>query len=110
MTRSAAIIGTGMAMPSKVLTNDDMAKIVDTSDEWIRTRTGIRERRIADDGVNTSDLGAEAALQALKNAGVAPEEVDLIILATLSPRRGSRGRAAATTKRTTQKGRFSSKT
>ena len=85
MTRSAAIIGTGMAIPSKVLTNDDMAKIVDTSDEWIRTRTGIRERRIVSDGVNTSDLGAEAALQALKNAGVAPEEVDLIILATLSP-------------------------
>jgi len=85
VTRSAAIIGTGMAIPSKVLTNDDMAKIVDTSDEWIRTRTGIRERRIVSDGVNTSDLGAEAALQALKNAGVAPEEVDLIILATLSP-------------------------
>ena len=85
MTRSAAIIGTGIAIPPRVMTNDDMARIVDTSDEWIRTRTGIRERRIIGDGLNTSDLGAEAALQALKNAGVAPEEVDLIILATLSP-------------------------
>lgn len=78
------IIGTGSAVPDQVVTNDDLAKFVDTSDEWIRTRTGIRERRIASSVSGTSDLAAEAAKEALKNAGVSAEELDIIILATSS--------------------------
>jgi len=72
-------------LPETVLTNDDLAKIVDTSDEWILARTGIRERRIAAEGEMTSDLGTEAALQALERAGVDGSDIDLIILATSTP-------------------------
>jgi 3-oxoacyl-[acyl-carrier-protein] synthase-3 len=79
------IIGTGSYLPSKVLTNDDMAKIVETSDEWIVSRTGIKERHIAAEGENTSDLAAAAAKEALVTAGIAASELDLIILATTTP-------------------------
>jgi 3-oxoacyl-[acyl-carrier-protein] synthase-3 len=82
---ASSIIGTGSYMPEKVLTNDDLSKIVDTSDEWITTRTGIRERRIAAEGQATSDMAAEAARRALADAGVAPEEVNLIVVATVTP-------------------------
>jgi 3-oxoacyl-[acyl-carrier-protein] synthase III len=85
MNRAVGIVGLGSAIPQKVMTNADLEKIVDTTDEWITSRTGIRERRIADDDVATSDLGAEAALKALKAANMTPEEVDLIVLATVSP-------------------------
>jgi 3-oxoacyl-[acyl-carrier-protein] synthase-3 len=85
MTRTAAIVSTGVGIPPQIRTNADLSKFVDTTDEWITTRTGIKERRIIADGLCTSDLGAEAAEQALKNAGIKPESVDLIILATLSP-------------------------
>lgn len=78
------IIGTGLAVPEHVVTNDDLAQIVDTSDEWIRTRTGIRERRIASAESGTSELAAQAAKRALENAGVKAEELDIIILATSS--------------------------
>ena len=81
------IIGTGMGMPSRIVTNDDLAKIVDTTDEWIFSRTGIRERRIAQDHETTSDFGALAAKNALEMAGVGAEEIDLIIMATLTPDR-----------------------
>lgn len=81
------IIGTGKGVPERVVTNEDLAKIVDTSDEWIRTRTGIRERRLAEDHETTSDFCAEASIQAMEMAGVDPEEIDLIIVATLSPDR-----------------------
>ena len=81
----AMIVGTGAALPDKVLTNSDLEKMVETSDEWIFTRTGIRERRIADRGVATSDLSVEAARQAMEAAGVGPEEISLIILATCTP-------------------------
>jgi 3-oxoacyl-[acyl-carrier-protein] synthase III len=81
----AKITGTGSAVPSKVLTNFDLEKMVDTSDEWITTRTGINERRIADDGEYTSTFATRAAEQALAMAGVAPEELDLIIVATITP-------------------------
>lgn len=67
------------------MTNDDWAQIVDTSDEWITTKTGIRERRIADDGEYTSDLAVKAAAPTLKEAGVEPEDLDIIVLATSSP-------------------------
>ena len=78
------IIGTGIALPEKVLTNFDLEKMVDTSDEWITTRTGIKERRIAENETVT-ELATKAAQQALQNAGVSPTELDLIILATLTP-------------------------
>jgi len=81
------IIGTGMGVPSRIVTNDDLAKIVDTTDEWIVSRTGIRERRIAADNEATSDFSAWAAIEAMKMADVQPEEIDLIIVATLSPDR-----------------------
>ncbi len=79
------IIGTGYYVPSRVLTNKELEGMVDTSDEWIFTKVGIRERRIAGPHEATSDLALKAAQEALANAGVEPEEVDLIILATSSP-------------------------
>lgn len=82
---ASSIIGTGSYMPEKVLTNDDLSKIVDTNDEWITSRTGIKERRIAADDQATSDLAAEAARRAMASAGVAPEEIQLIIIATVTP-------------------------
>jgi len=81
----AGIIGIGRCLPDKVLTNADLEKMVDTSDEWIRTRTGIEERRIAEKGVNTSDLGFEAAKKALEDAEISPEEIGLILVATVTP-------------------------
>jgi 3-oxoacyl-[acyl-carrier-protein] synthase-3 len=80
----AGILGLGCYLPSKKLTNKDLEKMVETSDEWIMTRTGIRERRIAPRGVAASDLGAEAAKAALKDAGLKPEDIDLIITATVT--------------------------
>ncbi len=79
------IIGTGAGYPSRIMTNEDLSKLVDTTDEWIVSRTGIRERRIAEDGETTSDFAATAALNACEMAGIDPMELDLIILATLSP-------------------------
>ena len=81
---NAGILGTGFYVPEKILTNDDLSKIVDTSDEWITERTGIKERRIAADDEATSDLSMKAAEQALADAGVSPEELDLIIVCTLT--------------------------
>ncbi|HPU44133.1 MAG TPA: beta-ketoacyl-ACP synthase III [Dictyoglomaceae bacterium] len=74
------IVGIGTAVPTKVLTNFDLEKMVNTSDEWISTRTGIKERHIAENGVNPSDLGAEAALKAIKMAKLTPEDIDIIIV------------------------------
>ena len=85
MTTNALITGWGMYAPSRVMTNDDLAKIVDTSDEWIVSRTGIRERRIAADDETTTTLSVNAARDALAVAGVDASEVDLIILGTCSP-------------------------
>ena len=82
---SIGIIGMGYYVPQKILTNFDLERIVNTSDEWIRTRTGIRERRIASEEEATSDLAVKAGLAALKDASVKPEEIDLLIVATLSP-------------------------
>ncbi|MFH1709946.1 MAG: beta-ketoacyl-ACP synthase III [bacterium] len=83
--KRAKIIGTGSYVPKKVLTNFDLEKIVDTSDEWIRERTGIRERRIAADGEATSDLALEAARRAIESAKIDPKELELIIVGTSSP-------------------------
>jgi 3-oxoacyl-[acyl-carrier-protein] synthase-3 len=83
--RTVSIIGTGAYLPEKTVTNRDLEKIVDTSDEWIYSRTGMRERRIARDDQSTSDLASAAARAALADAGIGAEEVDLLIVATLSP-------------------------
>jgi len=79
------IAGTGSYLPPKVVTNDDLAKRMDTTDEWIRTRTGICQRHIADPSQASSDLGTEASRRALDAAGVEPADVDLIIVATATP-------------------------
>ncbi|MEC5423615.1 beta-ketoacyl-ACP synthase III [Virgibacillus sp. C22-A2] len=79
------VLGTGHYLPTKVITNKDMEKIVDTNDEWIRTRTGIEERRFAEDDINTSDMAFYAAEEALKEADVKAEEIDLILVATVTP-------------------------
>lgn len=84
-TRTVSIIGTGSYVPEKVLTNRDLEKIVETSDEWIYSRTGMRERHIAAADQAASDLGAEAAKKALEDAGIPATEIDLLIVATLSP-------------------------
>lgn len=81
----ALIAGTGSCLPEKILTNEDFTKIVETSDEWITTRTGIKERRIAQPGETTATLSAEAARRALKDADISAEELDLIIVATVTP-------------------------
>ena len=81
----ARIAGTGSYLPEKVLTNDDLAKFVDTSDEWIAARTGIRERHVAAEGETTGDLAYHASVRALKAAGVEPSELDLIVLGTTTP-------------------------
>jgi len=79
------IIGTGSYLPPKVVTNDDLAKQMDTTDEWIRTRTGIRQRHIAEPSQASSDLGVEASRAALAAARIVPQEIDLIIAATATP-------------------------
>lgn len=85
MPYSSQIVATGSYLPEKVLTNSDLESMVDTSDEWIIERTGIRERRIAADNQATSDLACEAAKAALQSAGLGPEDLDLIVLATTTP-------------------------
>ncbi|MBQ0104460.1 MAG: ketoacyl-ACP synthase III [Armatimonadetes bacterium] len=82
---NVGIIGMGKAVPEKILTNFDLEKIVETNDEWITTRTGIRERRIVDDKTATSDLASKAAENAISDAGISAEDIDLIIVATITP-------------------------
>ena len=82
---SAGIIGMGVYVPEKILTNKDLEKIVDTSDQWIRTRTGIKERRVVEGNTATSDLASMAAKSALKDAGINADEIDLIVVATSTP-------------------------
>ncbi|MGG0300689.1 beta-ketoacyl-ACP synthase III [Bacillus albus] len=84
---NVGILGIGRYVPEKVVTNHDLEKIMDTSDEWIRTRTGIAERRIADDTIDTSYMAVEAAKKALEDAGVSGEDIDLILVATVTPDR-----------------------
>src|ERR1700745_3510642 len=83
--RTVSIIGTGSYAPTRVLTNHEREKMVDTTDAWIRTRTGISERRIAAEGECTSDMAVRAARAAMEQAEVLPEEIDLIIVATVTP-------------------------
>lgn len=83
--KSVVILGTGSYAPEKIVTNDDMAKIVETSDEWIRTRSGIGERRFASDNEATSDMACKAAERAIEAAGIDRNEIDLIVVATMTP-------------------------
>lgn len=85
MSLKAVIRGSGAYLPEKILTNEDLAKIVDTSDEWIRERSGIRERHIAADDEKTSDLAVRAAEAALASAGKTADDIDLIVIATATP-------------------------
>jgi 3-oxoacyl-[acyl-carrier-protein] synthase-3 len=83
--RSVSIIGTGSYVPEKRLTNEDLSKIVETNDDWITTRTGIKERRIAAKDENTSDMAARAALKAIEQAKISSDEIELILVATATP-------------------------
>src|SRR5476651_1305171 len=83
--RSPVILGTGSYAPERVLTNEEFSRSVDTSDEWIRTRSGIRERRIAAPGEATSDMAVHAARRALADAHVSAADVDLLVVATITP-------------------------
>src|SRR3990167_5021946 len=85
MTKKAKIIGTGSYLPERVLTNRDLELMVETSDEWIVSRTGMKERRIAADSEYTSDMGAAAGRLAIGNAGLKTSDIDLILVATLTP-------------------------
>lgn len=85
MNQAVGILGTGSYLPERVITNEDLEKMVDTSDEWIVTRTGIKERRIAGEDQATSDLAYEAAVKALNAAGIGAEDIDLIVVATVTP-------------------------
>ena len=82
---SIVIKGIGSYVPKKILTNKDISGIVDTSDEWIRTRTGIQQRHICEEGVYTSDLAAKAAKNAVEDARLKPDDIDLLIVATITP-------------------------
>ena len=83
--RTVSIIGTGSYVPEEVLTNEDLSRIVDTNDEWITTRTGIKERRVAAKDEYTSDMAAKASLKAIEQANISPDEIDLILVATATP-------------------------
>ncbi len=85
MTRRASITGLGKCLPPQIVTNKDLEEMVDTSDEWITSRTGIKERRIAADDVSTSKLALEASNKALEDAGINAQQLDLIIVATVTP-------------------------
>ena len=82
---NSKITGLGFYVPEHVVTNDDLSRLMDTNDEWIQKRTGVKERRIADPDVTASDLGYEAALKALEAAGLTAQDIDLIIVATITP-------------------------
>src|SRR5258705_13235446 len=83
--RTVSIIGTGSYVPEKILTNADLSRMVDTSDDWITTRTGIKERRIAAKDENTSDMAGEGGLKAKEQGKNSPKEIELIIVATATP-------------------------
>lgn len=85
MNTKAGIVGVGSYLPEKIISNFDFEKIMDTSDEWIRTRTGISERRIVDENEATSDLATKAAIKAINDANLTPQDIDLIIVATITP-------------------------
>ena len=94
--RSVKIKGTGSYTPEKALTNNDLSKIVDTSDDWIFTRTGIKERRIAGENETSSSMGAVAGKRAIENAGLNPDDIDIIVVGTMTPGRWGSSRGMRT--------------
>ncbi|MBU1675414.1 3-oxoacyl-ACP synthase, partial [bacterium] len=82
--RNVSFAGTGYHLPERIVTNDDLARLIDTSDDWIRERSGIRERRWIEPGQTLAGLGAAAARMAMDDAGVGPRDIDLVICATIS--------------------------
>ncbi|BCS81391.1 beta-ketoacyl-ACP synthase III [Anaerocellum diazotrophicum] len=85
MKQNVRILSTGRFVPERILTNHDLEKIVETSDEWITQRTGIKERRVVDGKLSTTDLAVQAARNAMQKAGILPDEVDLVVVATVTP-------------------------
>ncbi len=85
LTLGSVIVGTGISIPETVVTNDDMARVMDTSHEWVVTRSGVCERRFADPGVGSSDLAIEAGIAAISDAGLDPSDIDLVVTATMTP-------------------------
>ena len=85
MTIYSRIVGTGSYLPAKILTNKDLERMVDTTDEWVFTRTGIRQRHIAADGENASDLALAASRRAIEAAGIHPQDIGLVVVATTTP-------------------------
>src|SRR3989440_8482346 len=83
--RTCSITSVGSYVPERILTNADLEKMVDTTDDWITSRTGIRERRIAAANEYTSDMASKSALRAMSKGGITPEQIDLIIVATITP-------------------------
>ena len=83
--RSAALTGCGMYVPERIVTNEELARTIDTSDEWIASRTGIRQRRVASSEDTTSSMGIRAALDAIRVAGLTPDDIDLVIVGTATP-------------------------
>src|SRR5436189_5290764 len=83
--RTVSIIGTGSYVPEKILTNADLSRMVNTSDDWITTRTGIKERRIAAKNENTSDMATKEAMKAFEQAKISSKEINLIIVASATP-------------------------
>lgn len=81
----SVIVGSGMSVPDNVVTNHDLARIMDTTDDWITSRTGVKERRFADPGIGASDLAVEAGTRAIADAGLEPKDIDLLITATMTP-------------------------
>ena len=79
------IVGTGSALPRRIMTNHDLEKIMDTSDEWIRDRTGIHERRVAGEGETTTTLAVEASRKALESAHIRPQDIELVVMGTTTP-------------------------
>jgi 3-oxoacyl-[acyl-carrier-protein] synthase-3 len=85
VNKRIGILGTGSFVPERILSNNDLQKVLDTNDEWIYKRTGIKERRIAAPDVNASDLAKEASLRAMEMAGISAADLDLIIMTTMTP-------------------------
>lgn len=85
MKHNVKILSTGRFVPERILSNHDLEKMVDTSDEWITQRTGIKERRIVDGKLSTTDLAVQAARNAMQKAGILPDEIDLVVVATVTP-------------------------